>query len=283
MQLETYLGHTVRIDMGRARTIARTLAHEYEQRIGIFSENDGLRYAKPPAGVAAGSMDHLLFLTYTCAANYLTKAESIFDRGRRLFEARPEYFRPSHVLCQSQGPESLAIELYQWLRPRFPREVALRWIDISYRLEHIYNGDPRNIFTPSTKENERRVSEFRGFGPKIGGFYLRAVYESGFISMDDEQVYEARIPIDINDLRLSFKAGVIQVLGNSRTPKDLRRFAPMVQRLWQTACSLEGVSPILFDRALWIVGSSLCSKDSHLVCPLASLCAFAQSPTQGAG
>jgi len=76
-----------------------------------------------PRGLEPGSREHVLYLTYVIAVDYMVDAEKLWRRARELYERDPTLFTPERVLAM--GEEELARALKR-LGARFPRHAGSR-------------------------------------------------------------------------------------------------------------------------------------------------------------
>ena len=112
-----------------------------------------------------------------------------------------------------------------------------------------YESNPTLIFTNSitAKEALKKVLEFRGFGPKIGNFFVRTMVNT--FSYEYSDIENILLPVDIHDVRIAYLMGYIE--SDKMTQKNIK----MTKELWSKACKETGESWLTFDKALWLLGS----------------------------
>lgn len=188
-----------------------------------------------------------LFLFYVIQLDYATKSQRLYEGANKLFRKKRTFFIPNYILNLSQ--KKLEEFLVKYLRPRYINEAKKRYKQNSQLLKSKYNGDPREIFEKSKTAQDalNKVGEFRGFGPKIGNFFVRTMINVFAYAYDD--VEDILPPVDIHDVRIAYLMGYVK--SDSMAQKNVTE----VKKLWSNACKKAGVSWLVFDKALWLLGS----------------------------
>lgn len=188
-----------------------------------------------------------LFLFYVIQLDYATRSQILYQRAQYLWSRAKIIFTPEYQCRLNKYALSTMIEGY--LRPRYPKEALRRWRTNSKLLLTQFKSDPRNIFLTSADALAviHNIYIFRGFGPKIGNFFFRSMVNT--FKFELSNIEEVTPPIDIHDVRLTYEWGLIDSAEMSR--KNIAR----VKQLWQNACKQCRISWLVFDRALWILGS----------------------------
>jgi len=139
--------------------------------------------------------------------------------------------------------------LQKYLHPRYINEAVKRFKVNTDTLVIKYDSDPRNIFkkVQSAQEVIKRLKVFRGFGPKIGNFFVRTMINTYNYSYSD--IGTILPPVDVHDVRIAYLLGY--------TPEDRmsQKNITYVKKLWNDACLKSGESWLVFDKALWLLGS----------------------------
>lgn len=85
------------------------------------------------------------------------------------------------------------------------------------------------------------------FGPKIGTFFVRTMINNFSYNFPDMELILP--PVDIHDVRIAY------LLGYTETDQMTQKNINFVKRLWSEACVKSGDSWLIFDKALWLLGS----------------------------
>jgi len=222
----------------------KVVVEAYRGGRGVFANKVNAEDMLPPQ---ASDLEKSLFLFYVIQLDYATKSQRLYEGARMLFSADPRLFDPVYVVNLSD--DELRENLQTYLRPRYINEAVRRYRANSRRLLDDFGGDPRRVFdgVGSAKEALRSVRTFRGFGPKIGNFFVRTMINTfGYPYPDVEDLLP---PVDVHDVRIAY------LLGFSAAAEMSGRNIAEVKELWSTACREAGVSWLVFDKALWLLGS----------------------------
>ena len=224
--------------------IVLLIAKAYKARKGVFvklvnAENHIPKNTTP--------RQKTLFLFYVIQLDYATKSQRLYQGAKDMWHYNKKYFTPE-VIIKTSNSEMKGM-LNKYLKPRYINEAVKRWKINSAKLLDYYKGDPVNIFrdTNYAKEVMKRIGKFRGFGPKIGNFFFRSMVNTFNFKL--KNLEEISQPVDVHDIRLTYEWGFIN--SKRMTPKNIRR----VKDIWQEACKKAKISWLIFDRALWILGS----------------------------
>lgn len=222
----------------------KQIVHAYKKGRGLFSKKTNAEELIP-AGM--NGLEKSLYLFYVIQLDYATKSQRLYAGAKRLHGAVPNFFSPTTI--KKMDNRKLENYLRDYLGPRYINEAMFRYKTNSVRLLKDYGGDPRNIFlnTRSAKEVLKRVLSFRGFGPKIGNFFIRTMINVFNYSYAD--VGEILPPVDVHDVRIAYLLGYVK--SGDMTQKNIKD----VKRLWSTACKEANKSWLVFDKALWLLGS----------------------------
>ena len=203
------------------------------------------------------------------------KSTRLYQRAKELFNNRNDLFQPEDILEKYRGPEdeNLIADTGAFLGTRYPRQTARNWYENTMRLQTLFAGDPRNLF--SSHNNARRllkeITAFRGYGPKIGGMLLRAIVGLGFNS--PEGLEDVLVPVDIHDSRISFYTKIVTVDEMQELKSvDYYSHVRQIQAVLRDTCKSLGLPWLDIDRALWLVGSRGCAKQHCSPCPINEFC-----------
>lgn len=204
-----------------------------------------------------------LFIAYTLLCDYFMKSVFLYQRTKRFAEEKPSFFDPKFIMRYLHKESELAQILKENLGVRFPNEVARRWLDFSQKIIDYYNGNPLEIFeSDRASEIVSRLRQFRGFGQKIGNLYFRIIAD--LIHRKFPDINEVYPPIDVHDVRLTYRWGII--------PDQDRSRVKQVREIWLNACKNAKVNWFRVDRMMWIIGSRFCFQKACDVCPTAEFC-----------
>lgn len=216
----------------------------YNNNIGIFSKKVNAE-DNIPNNLSNKKVS--LYLFYVTQLDYATKSQSLYKGAKKLYKNNLRFFSPKYILQIRE--EELKSVLQKYLKPRYINEAVLRYKLNSQRLIKVYNGNPLNIFKSSKLaiESLEKVYKFRGFGPKIGNFYVRTMINHfRFPYKDIENIMP---PVDIHDVRITYLMQFVE--SKEMNTKNINK----VKRIWNKACKKSKVSWLIFDKALWILGS----------------------------
>jgi len=227
-----------------AEQLVKLITDAYTSQRGVFRS---LVNAENLIPEEADSLEKAEFLFYVIQLDYAMQSRVLYKRAQDLW-ARAKHLFTAHYVCRL-NKYALHMMIEGHLRPRYPNEAYLRWRNNSKILLNEYRADPRNIFAESTDALKiiEKIHRFRGFGPKIGNFFFRAMVNT--FNFPLENIEEVTPPVDIHDVRLTADWGLIP------EPIMSQKRIKEVKQIWQNACKQCKISGLQVDRALWILGS----------------------------
>jgi N-glycosylase/DNA lyase len=237
----------------------REVVKAYEDGRGLFSNKVNAEDLLPSD---ASGLEKARFLFYVIPLDYATRSQRLYCGARWLYEADKRYFDPYRLIKLSN--KELQALMVEYLKPRYVNEAILRWRKNSKLLVESYGGDPRVVFEKlhSAKEVLDKVRKFRGFGPKIGNFFVRTMINTfGYEFKDIEEILP---PVDTWDVKIAHLLGYVE--SQKMTSKNVKE----VKNLWSRACRSSGVSWLTFDKALWLLGSEGKPKNKEDISALLS-------------
>jgi hypothetical protein len=216
---------------------------KYQNYEGIFKNHINAEDLAPKGT----KVEKALFLFYVIQLDYAIKSQKLYAGAKKLYEDDKDFFNPGRILEESEAELKKTMETY--LKPRYINEAVKRYYKNSELLVKKYNSNPLLIFSSSDtcKEALGKVREFRGFGPKIGNFFVRTIINSFNYKYPDINLVLP--PVDIHDVRIAYLMGYIDSL--EMTPKNIQ----LTRELWSKACMDSRNSWLVFDKALWLLGS----------------------------
>ena len=185
----------------------------------------------------------MFFLTQL---DYAIKSTLLYEGARKLYVVNSKFFSAEHILGLTE--KELMDLLAMYLRPRYINEAVFRYITNSRKLLDLYQGDPRNIF--SSKDAPailKKIWEFRGFGPKTGNLFFRSMVTT--FELDLVNIESVLPPVDIHDVRIA------KLMGFVESDQMAERNVKVVKEMWSNACKEARVNWLVFDKALWLLGS----------------------------
>lgn len=222
--------------------IVKKLVTEFRARKGVFQNRINVEDWVPDW---ANRQEKANFLFLVTVLDYGMRSVILYQGANGLFKERKELLDPKKL--SEADEKELANLLLQFLHVRFPNEAAKRWLTNSQKLLTEFDGNVFKIFDePSALKVLEHIYQFRGFGKKTGGLFLRSMVNTFNLSYLD--VDKIPMPIDRHKLRLTYEWGFISEDEYNR--KDRQK----VDRIWKAACQKAGISWLEFDRAFWIWG-----------------------------
>jgi endonuclease III len=224
--------------------LVKLITTAYQNKRGVFAKRVNAEDHIPKN---ITNRQKALFFFYIIQLDYATKSQRLYNGAKELWKYNKEYFTPEVII---KTPEKdLQNILNKYLKPRYINEAVKRWKINSQILLEEYKGSPLNIFknTRDAIEIMNRIKNLRGFGPKIGNFFFRSMVNTFNFKL--RSIEEISQPVDMHDVRLTYEWGFIK--SRKMSPKNIKK----VKEIWQKACKSAKISWLVFDRALWILGS----------------------------
>ena len=217
---------------------------QYNRGTGIFEKKINAEELIP---VQLKDKNKALFIFYVLQLDYAMKSQILYRGANKLYRENRLFFTPNFISSLSDA--TLTKTLKGYLHPRYINEAIRRYRHNTNILLKKYKGDPRSIFidTQACQEVLKRLGEFRGFGPKIGNFFIRTMINSfGYSFSDIDTILP---PVDVHNVRITYLLGFIGADRMAQKNIDL------VKNLWSKACKDACISWLVFDKALWLLGS----------------------------
>lgn len=222
----------------------KKVVFQYKNNQGIFSNKINAEELIPED---LGHLDRALYIFYVLQLDYAMKSQILYKGAKKLYSENKLFFTSSYITKLPDA--SLGDILQKYLHPRYINEAVKRFRVNTDTLLVKYSGDPRNIFskTMSAQEVIKRLKDFRGFGPKIGNFFVRTMINTYNYSYSD--IESILPPVDVHDVRIAY------LLGYTTSDQMTEKNVNFVKKLWNEACKSSGESWLVFDKALWLLGS----------------------------
>lgn len=216
----------------------------YEKGQGIFANKVNAEELVP---TTLPNLEKALYIFYVLQLDYAMKSQRLYSGATQLTSQIPSFFTPTHLISLSD--EDLLNYLKTYLHPRYINEALRRYRFNTIVLLNSFNGDPRNIFLNKTSVMDvlTEIKKLRGFGPKIGNFFARTMINTfNYKYTDIDQMLP---PVDVHDVHIAY------LLGYTTTPEMTKKNIDFVKNLWSKACIESNISWLVFDKALWLLGS----------------------------
>lgn len=226
-----------------AEDFVKIVVDRYINYKGIFKDHKNAEDLIPKCS----DKNKALFLFYVIQLDYATKSQNLYTGAKKLFDINSNFYNPEYILNLTD--EKLKEYLTKYLKPRYVNEAVNRYKMNSHKLLNEYNNNPLLVFTKSNtaKKALKRIKEFRGFGDKIGNFYVRTmvnVFNINYLDIEDMLP-----PVDVHDVKVAYLMEYID--SSEMTKKNILK----TKELWSSACKKAGISWLVFDKALWLLGS----------------------------
>jgi len=223
--------------------IVTDICNAYSSSLGIFAEKTNAEDLVPNIE----KKQQVQFLFWIIQMDYATKSSKLYENANKLFNFNNSWLKPDYFLEMTD--EKLLEFVKTKFRPRYANEIVKRFKSNAKKLNEEYSGLAINIINSSESATELllKIKEFRGFGDKLANFLFRTYVDLLKLSYPD--ISQILPPVDVHDVRLTYEWGFIQ--NKEMTEKNIN----LVKQLWSNACNNTNLSWIIFDKALWLVGS----------------------------
>ncbi len=246
----------ISIDPEKARKAARKLYDSFNAN-GIHGRND-MPEDILPNGVERGSLDHLLFITFTTSIDYMRDANSLWEVSRKTFEdPNTRYlYQPSELIRKSLNQIIADMQVHK-LSKKINQD-AITWRTIGITLYQKWGGDPRKFLESCVWDNlvilkrleddshleaGKRTPDFPFLkGPKISSLWIRMLRDNiGITHL--KKFDEVPIPVDIHIARATLTLGIVR----GKYEGNLSNLFPDIRKAW-----FEIVKGLLIDGRLMI-------------------------------
>lgn len=235
---------------------ARKVVDAYNAGRGVFANKVNAEDHLPEGFT---DLEKAQFLFYVIQLDYATKSQRLYENAKNLVQENPKALKPQYISSLSDNELK---NLLSNLSPRYINEAVTRYKKNTGKLLDDYGGDPREVFeeAETAKGAVKLTREFRGFGPKIGNFFVRTMVNT--FGYDYANIEDILPPVDRHDVNIAYILGYVE--SNEMTDKNVQR----VKKLWSNACQEADVSWLTFDKALWLLGSEGQSSSKSAVISL---------------
>ena len=248
-----------------------------------------------PKGVRWNSLEHALYLTYTCLIDYNLKtiADDLWSASRKLFENHLEELYPKNLV--KNGPERIVSIFKEHFRgiyraPASPEKMALRVYKAARYLLETVDGDPRKILdiylnsskTRSAKDflNWLKDQKYNGLpnGDKVIKLWFRTMCESEEIELGNgmwnfkrHELAEIPMPIDKNIISAGIALGLVRVVEGHFEGSFTELNEPF-NYAWMLVAENTQTLPLEMDEPIWKTGRNCRRKKCQPNCFFKQVC-----------
>lgn len=222
----------------------KEVVNQYTGGKGIFQKKINAEELIP---AELDDLHRALYIFYVLQLDYAMKSQILYNGASCLYRENKEFFTPQFLITLTDAV--LTNYLKEYLHPRYINEAVKRYRRNTEMLANKYKSDPRKVLenVSCCQDVLKRLKDFRGFGPKIGNFFVRTMINTfGYNFSDIDTVLP---PVDVHDVRIAY------LLGYTDTDQMSQKNINFVKKLWNKACVSSGESWLIFDKALWLLGS----------------------------
>jgi endonuclease III len=222
----------------------KKVVNQYNSGKGIFRNKVNAEELIPSD---LNKLNKALYIFYVLQLDYAMKSQILYKGALKLHKEYKNFFLPKNI--SSLSDNDLGTYLKDYLHPRYINEAVKRYKFNTRILIDKYKGDASSIFknVGHCSEVIKRLKDFRGFGPKIGTFFIRTMINTfGYEFTDIGTILQ---PVDVHDVRIAY------ILGYTKSDKMSQSNIDFVKKIWNKACQESGVNWLIFDKALWLLGS----------------------------
>lgn len=234
---------SVYIQFLKPEEICCLVVDSYNKKSGVFRNRVNAEDFVP----RATKRDQVQFLFWVIQMDYATKSQRLYQNALQLWNEDRDWYDAMKIFnCSNTKLKEIIKSKF---KPRYANEITKRFKYNSELLIRDYDGYAINLVKSALSAEDllNKIRYFRGFGPKLGNFLFRT-----FISVLNpkyKDLEDILMPVDIHDVRLSYRWGFIN--NSEMSSKNIKK----VKHIWNIACKKAEVSWIVFDRALWLLGS----------------------------
>lgn len=281
----------LKADLPRGKKLAELLYHKFLNE-GIHGRTD-MPEDEPPEGVARGSIEHICFITFTVAIDYMRDAPTLWNNSRLTFsDPETKYlFFPKKLEVTSF--EKVLKDMQKHGLSKKPERDANIWHTLGITFSKKWGGDPLNFVKNCDWDalkilealyNNRHFSEgilipdFPNLrGPKIGPLWIRMLRDNvGLTKLTN--LDKVPLPVDIHIARATLTTGVLK----GRYTGNLGKLFPEIRVAWSECAkglSIKGRPMIALDidEPLWHLSKYGCSGNRNKISGICS----AQSRCEG--
>ena len=248
-----------------------------------------------PKGVKWKSLEHSLYVTYTCLIDYNLRriADDLWASSRKLFEDLPTQVYPEDIIRKGLGQFVEIFRKYYaniYRAPASPEKMAHRIFRAAKYLLQNANGDPRKLLktylisgyerNPKTFLQWLKKQKHKGLpdGDKVIKLWFRTMCEGeqielgkGMWHFDRRELTEIPLPIDKNIISAGIALGLVKIVKGSFEGSFSDVKQPF-HDVWMTVAKKSHLLPLELDEPIWKIGRNCRRKKCSMHCFFRLLC-----------
>ncbi len=288
---------SLKINPERGKKVSELLYNSFST-VGILGKTE-MPEDILPKDIKRGSLEHLLFITFTVAIDYQRDANTLWAVSRKSFEdAETRYLYDPESLHKTPF-KRITKDMQEHGLSEKPRKDATIWRTVGVTFYKKWDGNPLRfledcgwdsliILEPLKSDvhsyNRRLVPDYPYLrGDKIGPLWLRMLRDNVGIS-ELKNLDEVPIPVDIHIARSTLATGVV----NGKYSGGLSNLFEYIRRAWFESVKRLTIRnrPMIaldIDEPLWHLSKYGCAKrdktNGH--CPVYNRCEAKQFCVKG--
>jgi hypothetical protein len=272
------MAQSLDIEASRGRKLAELL-HRTFATSGIFG-NTEMPEDQPPFGVQRGSLEHVLFITFTVAIDYQRDANALWDISRANFEDPETQYLYSPESLYLTDTKKIIADMQKHGLSKKQKKDAHIWTTVGLTFFKKWNANPLNFLEDCGWDslvilerlrndthlyNGKPVPDYPYLrGSKIGPLWLRMLRDNVGISKL-KNLERVPIPVDVHIARASLTTGVVR----GKYGGKLENLFNSIREAW--FLSVQGLTirerPMIaldVDEPLWHLSKYGCTKRNKL-------------------
>ena len=212
----------LQIDKRKGREIAKKLYKDFSTT-GVHGKKE-MPEDILPIGIIQGSLEHLLFITFSVSIDYMRDANSLWASSRKTYEdANTNYLFSPKALHETQLKQISEDMAKYGLSKKFTKDAYI-WRTIGVTFYKKWGGNPinfledcrwdaltilRRLRSDTHQYSTRNVPDYPYLrGPKIGPLWLRMLRDNVGITKI-KNLEKVPIPVDRHIARATLSTGVV--------------------------------------------------------------------------
>ncbi len=265
-----------------------------------INKQDFLRMARGPEhtlpkGVERRSLEHALYLTYTCLVDYNLRriADDLWAASRRFFEDHPAEVYPECITEQGLTQFERIFRKYYvniYRAPASPEKMAQRIFRAAEYFLQNTDGDPRKLLASYLKLGHQRdpnaflewvkKQKHQGLpnGDKVIKLWFRTMCEGDAIELGSgmwlfkrNELAGIPLPIDKNIISAGIALGLVRIVKGS-FEGSFSEVKPPFHDAWLTVARKSDLLPLELDEPIWKIGRNCRRKKCDSDCFFRSVC-----------
>lgn len=248
-----------------------------------------------PKGVERKSLEHALYVTYTCLIDYNLRrvADELWASSRKLFEDLRNEVYPEDIAKKGLGHLIKIFQKYYaniYRAPASPAKMAYRIFHAAEYLLQNVNGDPRKLLATYLNLGYKRDpkaflqwlkgQKARGLpnGDKVIKLWFRTMCESEKIELGNGmwdfsrgELSKIPLPVDKNIISAGIALGLVEVVDGSFEGSFSKVKEPF-HGAWMSIAKKSNLLPLELDEPIWKIGRQCRRKDCLTNCFFENIC-----------